>query len=116
MNKYTIIWLGITSLIATLLLWIFHGTLFAACYSPFPGFKGYIFIADQNLANCLIYASSISFLALFFIPLIVTLVIYGIYVIIFNHEPTFSRWVMWFNWLIVLYYIMFLSVGLPAIW
>lgn len=113
MSKNNLIWLFIISFIATCCIWLFNGSLFSVCYSMHPELLNFHLLIKNPTANCILYGFAIAFGALFCVPTLVTLLFYGIYVLIFNRAMAASHYIIWFVWFIALYYITFQVDFLP---
>lgn len=115
MTKLTILWLIIISLLAAVALFLLNGAAFNACYDFHISnlFLGFANVSPEM--SCLISVTIVIFLILFLGPLLLTLLFYGIYVLIFNRPMEFSRTILWITWLIFLYYCIFLLNFYPIV-
>lgn len=107
MTKLTILWLGIMSILCSLLIMIFNGSAYAVCFSP----EVSVFTMHIPYVSAMITCMGSIFLIIAFMlfvgPLLITLCFYMVYVIIYNHEMAFARTILWFSWLIFLYFAIF---------
>lgn len=115
MTKLTILWFALISLIATMVILIFNGAVFQACYNEHITILSLQIAQLSPLVNCLLYIGIIVFLILFVCPLLLTIIIYAVYILIFNRPMRFATYLQWFFWFIFLYFVTFQLNLIPLI-
>jgi len=107
MTKLTILWLGIVSVLCSLLIMIFNGSAYAVCFSPEISVFTLHIPYLTPMAACMASIFLTIVLLLFIGPLLITLCFYTVYVVIYNNEMAFAKSILWFSWLIFLYFAIF---------
>lgn len=111
MTKLTIIWVGLCSLISTLIMLIFRSAAFDICYSPVFIFTLPFHIPYLNLlpplVECLISVGVLIFVIQFFFPIIIVFIFTTFYVLIFNKSMPSARIILWFLWFVFLWFSLF---------
>ncbi len=102
-----ILWLGILSFMVTLLIFLYNGQAYHICYGPEVTTLSFSLPYVTPVMSCMGVIFLISFVLIFFGPLLTTFMIAAIYTIIFNQSFTFYKYVLWFSWLIFVYYVIF---------
>lgn len=115
MTKLSVLWIGLISLLVTMLLFLFHGNVFAECYGLNASLLTLGISSLSPFTNCLLYTGVTVFGILFLGPVLVTLSIYAIYIVIFDRPMQSSNYLLWLIWFILLYFVVFQINLLPAI-
>jgi hypothetical protein len=115
MTRVTLIWFILMSLLATLVIWLFHGALFESCYQPFPKFGDFNLWPQYPLISCVLYNIMFALVCLIIAPLAITFVFYIFYVLIFNRPLPFTLTVLWLSWLVAFYFLFFEIMPFPYV-
>lgn len=115
MTKLTVLWIGIVSIIAVLIIFLFGGNVFSECYGQNAVVLSLGIPQFSPMVNCDLYTGIIVFLLLFLGSVLATLVVYAIYVLIFNRPMSTARYLLWLIWFIILYFVIFELTLLPPI-
>jgi hypothetical protein len=98
-------YLFILSILAVLIMWVFNAPIFQECYLPLSVRLaiGVSPLPPMDLENCLLVTAAFVFLLLTVVPIILILIIQGIFYI-FKYDMRITQYILWAIWLGCVYF------------